>query len=147
MSGGVPLVVRSFNSCFGNVRDLRKNIGLYIQSLVGWFREFRKIRFVKQSLELDVFWHNSMLMMERKCLAWNWSSNRALRTFLFLVVNVDVYALGWHVGIWIALALNSSVLSLVELVGLSFVNSSSSFSNSLIEFVLRGLCIRISFSL
>ena len=96
------MFVRSFNSCYEDVRDLRKNIGLCIQSPVGWFRKFRKIRVVKQSLELDVFWHNSMLMMERKCLAWDLSSNRALRTFLFLVVNVDGCALGWHVGIWVA---------------------------------------------
>src|SRR5215469_2301969 len=106
MSGGVPLVVRSFNSCSKNVRDLRKNIGLYIQSLVGWFCEFRKMRVVKQSLELDAIWFNSMPMMESKCLVWKLSSNRALRTFLFLVVNVDVYALGWHVDIWIAKVLN-----------------------------------------
>ena len=97
------MIVRSFNWCCENVRDLRKNIGLCIQSPVGWFRKFRKIRVVKQSLELDVFWFNPKPMMERKCLAWNLSSNRALRTFLFLVVNVDVYALGWHVGIWVAL--------------------------------------------
>ena len=87
MEGGVPMIVWSFNSCFENVRDLRKNIRLCIQSLVGWFREFRKIRVVNQSLEFDVIWYNPMLMMGRRCLAWNLSSNRARRNFPFLVVN------------------------------------------------------------
>src|SRR5215469_7032053 len=102
MEGGVPMIFWSFNSCFENVRDLRKNIGLCIQSPVGWFRRFRKIRIVKQSLGLDVIWFNPKPMMERKCLACDLSSNRALRTFLFLVVHFWLKCLRLACGIWMA---------------------------------------------